>query len=161
MANRLLTQLRRFLAYCRDQGWVDTNVLEGVSRRNVGGKERAKDRHLSFAEIEAFLCFLADDSHRLSAGTRWALYGCLLTGLRATDVLTLSDTGQTHTKMQRTHRVPMTHLVRFWLAHRPTPLPRDHRVLSQALRDRQQDFTTHDLCRLWRSARKSRVSPAC
>lgn len=214
MANRLLTQLRRFLAYCRDQGWVDTNVLEGVSRRNVGGKERAKDRHLSFPEIETLLQFLSDEAHRLSAGTRWALYGCLLTGLRATEVLTLTDAGETHTKMQRAHRVPMTRLVQFWLSRRPTPLPRDHRVLSQALRDHNRDFTPHDLrrtfasrladlgvaphvieklldhrlvgvmavynradywperyaaqrlwdrtlCRLWRSARKSRVSPAC
>jgi integrase len=53
--------------------------------------------------------------------------------------------------MQRDHQVPMTHLVRFWLRKRPELMPRDHRVLSHALRRLKADYTPHDLRRTYAS----------
>lgn len=149
MANRLLTQIKRYLEYCKDQGWLDTNPLDGVKRSNLGGKEKAKDRNLSWEEIEAFLHALPHWG--VSPGTKWALIGCLLTGQRATEVLTITDDGKTVTKMDREHQVPMTPYVRLWLRNKPSELPRDHRVLSHALRREKQDFTPHDLRRTYAS----------
>lgn len=151
MANRLLTQVRRFLDYSEQQGWIEENPLEKVKRKTMGGKETAKDRNLSLTEIWHFLCLLGSKTHRMSKGTRWTLYGCLLTGLRASEVLALTDDGKTFTKMQRQHSVPLTFHVKAWLKVRPENLPRDHRVMSQALRDLKQTFTPHDLRRTFAS----------
>jgi integrase len=146
MANRTLTQLKRFLEYCEDKGWVDNNPLEKVKRKSIGGKEKPKDRNLSLGEIGDFIGLLRG-LNNLSDGTRWALYGCLLTGQRASEVLGVSATGVVRTKMDRDHQIPLTPHVRAWLKIRPTELPRDHRVLSHALRRLEQTFTPHDLRR--------------
>ena len=151
MSNRLLTQTKRFLGYCKDQGWIDTNPLDDVRRANIGGKETAKDRNLDLDEIASFWDVLLSTRNRMTDGTRWALAGCLLVGLRATEVLTIDDTGRTFTKMQRWHQVPMTRLVKLWLGKRPAALPKDHRVLSHALRRLGKDFTPHDLRRSFAS----------
>ena len=149
MANRLLTQLKRFLAFCLDRGWVDENPLEKVARKNIGGKEKAKDRHLTLDEIEAFLQKI--QTLNISEGTQWALVGCLLTGQRASEVLGVTKDGKTDTKMGRLHQLPMTRYVRFWLSKRPKDMPRDHRVLSHALRRAGCTFTPHDLRRTYAS----------
>lgn len=149
MANRLLTQMKRFLDYCEQHGWLDDNPLEKVKRRVVGGKETPKDRNLSWDEIEGLLAALP--KWGISDGTRWAFVGCLLTGLRATEVLTITDDGRAFTKMQRWHQIPLTPTTRLWLSKRPTELPRDHRVLSHALRRLEQTFTPHDLRRTFAS----------
>ncbi|MGB4467587.1 MAG: integrase family protein [Azovibrio sp.] len=151
MANRLLTQVKKFLDYAEQQGWIDENPLEKVKRRAVGGKEKPKDRNLDWPEIESFLALLASDSNRMSPGTRWALLGCLMTGQRASEVLTMDAGGRTFTKMQRYHQVPMTRTVSLWMKHRPEELPKDHRVLSHALRRLGLDFTPHDLRRTYAS----------
>ena len=141
-------QIKRFLAFCYDRGWIDENPLATVVRRNIGGKEKPKDRNLSDDEITNNLrslwgCF--------SPGVRWALYGCLLIGQRATEVLKITDQGTVITKMNREHQIPMTPAVRAWIKSRPTALPRDHRVLSHALRRQGADFTPHDLRRTFAS----------
>lgn len=151
MANRLLTQTKRFLGYCKDQGWIDENPLVDVRRSSVGGRETSKDRNLSFEEIQDFYALLRSTENNMSAGTRWALAGCLLVGLRASEVLHITGEGKTFTKMQRWHHVPLTKLVKLWLRKRPDELPRDHRVLSSALRRLRQDFTPHDLRRTFAS----------
>lgn len=151
MANRLLTQVKKFLDYAEQQGWLDENPLEKVKRRAVGGKEKPKDRNLSWSEIDSFLALLASDDNRMSTGTRWALLGCLLTGQRASEVLTMELSGRTFTKMQRHHQVPLTPIVRLWLKKKPDVLPKDHRVLSHALRRLELDFTPHDLRRTYAS----------
>lgn len=148
MANRMLTQFRRFFDYCEDKGWVE-NLLEKVKRRNIGGKETPKDRNLSWDEIVSFLGNLP--KWGVTPGTKWALYGCLLTGQRASEVLTISPDGKVITKMNREHQVPLTRLTRFWLSRIPSEIPRDHRVLSHALRRIEQTFTPHDLRRTFAS----------
>lgn len=150
MANRTLTALKKFLAFCHQRGWVSSNALEGVQRQMIGGKERSRSRNLSFDEIKTFLQSLP--TWGLSDGTKWALVGCLLTGCRASEVLALASDGTLpNTKSDRPHRIPVTRLVRLWLTHRPAELPKDHRVLSHALRRQKQDFTPHDLRRTFAS----------
>lgn len=151
MANRLLSQMKRFLTYCVDQGWVDTNVLAGVQRKNVGGKEKSRERTLSLDELESLLRNLMSTKSRMSPGTRWGLYGCILTGQRVTEVLTMAPDGSTFTKMQRHHRVPLTPHVRAWLKVRPAHVPSDHRVLAQMVRVMHMGFTPHDLRRTFAS----------
>ncbi len=145
MANRMLTQFKRFMDYCEDKGWIEANPLERVKRRNVGGREQAKDRNLSWDEIEVLLHNLR--SWTLPAGTKWALYGCLLTGCRASEVLCMRNGVIADTKSGRAHKLPKTMHVRHWIKARPDDVPQDHRVLSHALRRLEQTFTPHDLRR--------------
>jgi integrase len=146
MANRTLTQFRRFFDYCHDQGWVEDNPLERVKRRSIGGREQAKDRNLTWDEIETLVKSLF--TPLFTPGTAWALYGCLLTGCRASEVLALPASGViSTTKSGHPHRVPLSIHVRHWLRVRPVALPKDHRVLSHALRRLNQTFTPHDLRR--------------
>lgn len=154
MANRMLSQIRKFLDYAEQHGWLVENPLERVSRKVVGGKERPAQRHLSWQEIEAFLRLLRSPTHDMSAGTRWALYLCLLTGQRASEVLGFRDTcgafmtGLTKETLagQQFYKVPMTPHVRAAMKFFSTvERPRDHRVLSHALRRLEQDYTPHKL----------------
>lgn len=154
MSNRLLTQTKKFLDYAEDQGWVTANPLTRVRAKNVGGKEVPKDRNLSWDEIVDFYKLLMSDTHRTSAGTRVALHLCLLTGLRASEVLGLKITGEPFMtgicKKTRagtlTYKVPLTPEIRAAMKlFDKHPRPGDHRVLSQALRDLGQTFTPHSL----------------
>lgn len=151
MANRTLTQVKKFLDYADQRGWIDENPIDRVKRKTVGGKETAKDRNLSWGEIADFFKLITDTTNNLAPGTRWALLGCLLTGQRASEVLSLQPDGSTFTKMQRNHRVPVTPHVRLWLGKKPDDPPRDHRVMSHALRRLEQTFTPHDLRRTFAS----------
>lgn len=154
MANRLLSQIRLFLEYCEDQGWISDNFLVAAKRKNFGGKEVAGERNLSFEEIEAFLTLLVSDSHNTEKGTRWALYNCLITGQRSSEVLGfqmpkkdkfLTGDVKLTTDGPKKYKVPLTPHVRaalkfFDLEERP----KDHRVLSHALRRLEQTFTPHN-----------------
>lgn len=154
MANRLLSQVRRFLDYAEQQGWIDENPLERVKRTSVGGKERPATRNLSWDEIEALLRLLRCPKHDTSVGTRWALYLCLLTGQRPSEVLGFRNTtgafmtGSTKTTLagEVPYKVPLTPHVRAAMKFfSQVERPRDHRVLSHALRRLEQDFTPHKL----------------
>lgn len=154
MANRLLSQTRKFLDYAEDQGWIDENPLERVKRRSVGGKEHPATRNLSWAEIEALLHLLRSPKHDTAPGTRWALYLCLLTGQRPSEVLGFQNaagpfmTGSTKLTLggDLPYKVPMTPHVRAAMKFfSQVERPRDHRVLSHALRRLEQDFTPHKL----------------
>ncbi len=146
MANRLLVQLKRFLTFCEHRGWIESNPLFGVLRRNIGGRERSKERTLSFDEIEKLFTSL------FTPGTKWALYGILLTGCRPSEILAISASGKiAETKTGAPHRVPLSIHVRSWLRMKPPSTPKDHRVLSHALRRQGKDFTPHDLRRTFAS----------
>jgi integrase len=143
-ANRLLAEIKKFLAFCEQRGIADS-PMAGVTRAAFGGKETPKDRVLSFDEIQAFYQTLRDSD--MDAGTRWTLWLIMLTGLRATEAINLPPSGEVITKLQRIHRVPLTPHVRALFRVRPPKLPQDHRVLSHALRRLKQTFTPHDLRR--------------
>lgn len=148
MANHALVATKRFLSYCEQRGWMPTNPLAGVLRRTIGGRETPKSRNLSLGEIADFLQLLRGDNS-MAAGTRWVLYFCLLTGARASEALYClreKTLVVPETKNTRPHRFPATPHVRAVL-RRVGEVPRDHRVLSHALRRLGQTFTPHDLRR--------------
>lgn len=152
MANRMLVQLRRFLAYSKSQGWVAENALADVELKFVGGKETSRSRNLSWDEIDAFIAFLLDPNHGVTPGTRIALYLCLLTGQRAGAVLSFKETpGQPYlTGPDKTQpfKVPLTPHVRAALRIRDRfPAPSATSVLTQCLRVHKATHTSHDLRR--------------
>jgi len=153
-ANRVLSSTKKFLEYCEQHGWISDNPLERVKRKVIGGKETARTRTLSFDELADFFDLLYGENN-MSPGTRWTLYFILLTGTRASEALhclshrTLEippEVGKT-----RAHRIPSTPYTRAALKLAPSELPRDHRVLSHALRRLQQTYTPHDLRRTFAS----------
>jgi hypothetical protein len=57
-ANRSLAEVKQFLDYCAESGWVKQSVLAGVTTRVAGGKEKTRDRTLDDAELTALLSIL-------------------------------------------------------------------------------------------------------
>lgn len=53
-ANRALLVARQVVKYAHVQGHIDANPVAGITRRDVGGAERQRERNLSFDEIAAF-----------------------------------------------------------------------------------------------------------
>lgn len=152
MANRMLVQIRRFLAYSQAQGWIAENFMDDVKVRFVGGKETPRDRTLSTDEVREFLAFLMDPSHGTHAGTRVALYLCLLTGQRAGAVLSFAEKpGQPFLAgpdKTRPYKVPLTPHVRaalrLWARFKR---PSCTSILTQCLRKHGASHTAHDLRR--------------
>jgi len=149
-ANRTFTAMRKALEFFKQRGWMPENPLHDVTRAVIGGKEKAKERNLSFDDLKNLFSLLFNDANNMSSGTRWSLAFITLTGLRASEALSIHPDGRTFTKMQRWHQVPMTPHVRAMLKLKPE-MPGDHRVLSHALRRLKQDFTPHDLRRTFAS----------
>ena len=153
-ANRTLADVKNLFDYAVQKGWLKHNVIEGVQRRSVGGKEKSRDINLSFDEIESLIGLLLNRTHNMEPGTRWAIYFCLVTGCRASEALWCIN----HRSLElpvglvkfRSHRIPPTPHVRAVLKL-ATPPPKDHRVLSHALRRLKQRFTPHDLRRTFAS----------
>jgi integrase len=152
MANRLFSQIRKMLGYCKDQGWIEANPLVDVVRKNVGGKEKPGNRNLSFEEVVGFLRL------RLTKNMFWPLYLILLCGLRSSEVLWVLRnkkldgivTKETLADDMGPHKVPPTPAIRAALRiaeKQMTRIPADHRALSKALLRLNTDFTPHDLRR--------------
>lgn len=154
-ANRTLADVKHLWAYALEKGWIETNPLTPLTRKAVGGKEASRDRTLSWDELEAFLVLLKQEwrnpGRTMAPATILSLYLCLLTGQRASEVLSfrlapggaLDGDGKTSP-----YKVPLTPHVRAAVKLLSRyPRPKDHRVLSHALRRRAQTFTPHDLRR--------------
>jgi integrase len=155
-ANRTLADVKHLWAFALERGWIDSNPLLPLTRKTVGGKETPRGRVLSWDEIEAFLAWmkleLQTSGAAQSPGTVAALYLCLLTGQRASEVLSfaLPPAGEALTGPAKVgqYKVPLTPHVRAAMRRLgATPMPMDHRVLSRALRRRGFTFTPHDLRR--------------
>lgn len=96
-ANRALSEIKQFLAYCAESGWIKESVLVGVTTRVAGGKEKTRDRVLDDAEITSLLSILQHNwnpyTHKVTgfdAATRLALSLALLTGQRSTEIRSLT-----------------------------------------------------------------------
>ena len=156
MANRVLAQIKKFLEYSKDHGWIEASPLADVKRKSFGGKETPVARNLSWEEIVDFLEVLLDDGNNMAPATRWTLYLTLLTTQRSSEVLGFKVskrhpefmTGDVKltTDGPKKYKVPLTPEVRaamkFYDKH---PRPKDHRVMSRALNRLGMDFTPHNM----------------
>jgi integrase len=96
-ANRSLAEVKQFLDYCAESGWVKQSVLAGVTTRVAGGKEKTRDRTLDDAELTALLSILQHNWNPYTnkvtgfdAATRLALTLALLTGQRSNEVRSIT-----------------------------------------------------------------------
>lgn len=148
-ANRTLADLNHFFQFAWERGYVETNPCSGFSRKSAGGREKPRERTLDWDEIESLFSIEYD-----STVTRAALYLCLLTGQRASEVLWIMSQPPARwvelptTKSDRPHKVYLSIQARAALKLlKGLPPPKDHRVLSHALRRVGASFTPHDLRR--------------
>jgi integrase len=143
MANRVFSQLKSMLGFCSDRGYIKDNCLAGVQRKNIGGKEKARTRALTFTEIENCIRTL-----RLTPMMQTPLYLMLLTGLRSSEAIWVLKHKQLHnipTKGEL-HRIPPIPAVRALLLNAPQP-PSESRAMAKTLKRLGVDFTPHDLRR--------------
>ncbi|RLB67966.1 MAG: site-specific integrase [Deltaproteobacteria bacterium] len=52
MANHLFGDLRQFYNYATAREWIDIHPLVGITKENVGGRQKERDRYLSETEIK-------------------------------------------------------------------------------------------------------------
>ena len=77
-------------AYATEQGHIEADPAAGITRASAGGREKARERVLSWDEIKAFLVALDVESmaiRKLSPQVRIALKWLLLTGQRISETL--------------------------------------------------------------------------
>lgn len=149
-ANRTLADLKHFFQFAWERGYITDDPTTGMTRKSVGGREAQRTRTLNDNELTPELF------NGLSTVTKVALYLCLLTGQRASEVLWLLANADHHTKWieipdsknGKPHKVYLSIQVRAALKLlNGLPPPKDHRVLSHALRRIGATFTPHDLRR--------------
>lgn len=157
-ANRTMADLKHFFDYCVDRGWLQGSPVAGIKRKSVGGREKSRERALSWKELEAFLSL-----ERFLPATRVALQLILFTGQRPGEVLGYDERERqgvwwvipgTRTKSKRPQKVYLSpqarHLFRLatqaWGAR---PFKFDHRTLDRAVArlNWTPPFTPHDLRR--------------
>lgn len=152
-ANRTLADVKHLFAYCSEKGWIPSNPTAGITRRVVGGREKAKDRTLSFDEIKQFIHVLY--TGRYADLTKVALGVLMLTGQRPSEVLGFSDSElrgvwwiipKERTKSGREQKVYVSPQVRA-LLRRWEDNSYDHRTLDRAVKRMGLGFTPHDLRR--------------
>jgi len=162
-ANRTLSDLKLLFQFAVERGYIENDPAERITRKSCGGRETPRSRVLSFDELEAFLHGLLDDLHGkrgMHVTTIAALYLCLLTAQRASEVLWIMANWQPRQTSivvpgwvagNKGGRDNMVHLVPAARAAlkllNGLPIPNDHRVLSHALRRIEATFTPHDLRR--------------
>lgn len=166
-ANRTLADLKHFLDYCTDRGWIQGSPAAGIKRRSVGGTEESRERALTFAELEAFIVWLMHHRYERShLASRFALALILITGQRPSEVLGFHQREMhgcwwhipgertKNGKLQKVYICPQAR----WLFTRSLqilgkqPFHRDHRVLSRLVSracsaNSWAPFTPHDLRR--------------
>lgn len=151
MANRLLSQTRNFMDYAKDHGWITANPLDGVQRKNIGGREAVRTTVLTDDEIVGLF------KSRLSRGNKMVLLLALLTGQRMSEVLSIFTAPVedswvvVQSKVDRPNKVYLASLASKILKSNVT-VPKDHRVLSKALLRIGAPFTPHDLRRTMATA---------
>lgn len=147
-ANRTLADLKHLFAFAHERGWVRENVAQRITRKVIGGKEKSREIVLTDDELKDLISELRSD--RWETKTRAGLALCLLTGQRASEVLSLKASGpwwtipKEITKSKREHKVYLVPLARH-LSQFIEPC--DHRTLSRALNRAKKRYTPHDLRR--------------
>jgi integrase len=90
-ANRTLTLTRRMFDYAKDRDIVQESPVV-LSRKNAGGKEKARTMHLEFEDIQHFLKVLDSTDTKLSWQCRMALKLLLATAKRPGEIVTVEWT---------------------------------------------------------------------
>lgn len=151
-ANRTLADLKHLFQFAWERGYVAVDPTQGITRKSVGGKESPRS---VVANVEDVLA-LRERLGKLHLTSMAAIYLCLLTGQRASEVLWLMANATPRTtwielpdsKNGKPHKVYLSIQVRAALKLLDgLPPPKDHRVLSHALRRLGATFTPHDLRR--------------
>lgn len=160
-ANRMLSDLKHLFQYAYERGYIDDDPTARITRKSCGGKEVPKDRVLTFDELQGFLHHLLEDFHGnrgLGVTTIIALYLCVLTGQRSSEVLWIMRNWKTGMKVisvppddnksNRLHTVHLSRQVRAVLKlAEGLPVPASHTTVSRALNRHGFTFTPHDLRR--------------
>lgn len=159
MANRVLADMKHMFNFGVSRGVLDSNPLAVMTRKNVGGRERPRERALSNDEISDFIKMLKTSG--MDVKTKTGLILVLLTGQRSGEVVGIKKS-EIHgawwhipadrTKANRAHKVYLNIQARAILKHviglfGDSPLDIDPRTMAKALRRKQVDFTPHDLRR--------------
>lgn len=157
-ANRLLGRWKDFYNFCQNCGYITENPIATVQRKWVGGKEKARDRHLSWDEIRVFMVMLEQHTYKDSRciPTVVALFLSLITGQRSSEMLSftpmpgckfLVGSVKLTPDGPKEYKVPYTPLVRFVLKKWTGQRPASDLTLSNFLRRRDCTYTPHDLRR--------------
>lgn len=160
-ANRALSNIKHLFQYALERGYIDDDPTVRITRKSCGGKEVSRDRVLSFDELESFLKYLHNDfkgPRGLGVTTIAALYLCVLTGQRSSEVLWIMRNWKPGMKIifvppddnksKRLHTVHLSLQARAVLKLiEGLPVPRSHTTVSRALNRHNFTFTPHDLRR--------------
>lgn len=162
-ANRTMADLKHFFDYCVDRGWIQGSPVASIKRKSVGGRERSRERALSWKELEHVLQLT-----RWNLDTRLALGLILFTGQRPGEVLGYDERERegvwwhipgARTKNKRPQEVYLSpqarHLLKLAVQHfGKKPFRLDHRTLDRGVKRLFRKvfpdwtpFTPHDLRR--------------
>lgn len=87
-ANRFTTDLKLYFKYAKTRGMIELSPLEGIERKDIGGKEKSRTRTLTDEELAQLIAEL--QTERFAPATRYALALLLLTGRRSGEVRGMS-----------------------------------------------------------------------
>jgi integrase len=151
MANRVLTDIKLLFNFAVEQGHLEFNQLQPLTKKSVGGREKPRTKVLSVDEIKELLLDLM--TPRLDYRTRTALAVALLTGLRISEVINIGKgkvvghwLHQEDNKSDRLHKVYLTPQVRALLKVSTTEVS-DYRVIDRAVKRMGVSWTPHDFRR--------------
>jgi len=156
-ANRTLTDIKQLFIYCEQKGWVASNPVEGVNRKFVGGAEKSRKRHLSFAELHKLIHILM--TRNFDPKTKLIVALLITTGQRVSEIIgyhpsevkgklwtipaerTKGEQGES--RAQKVYLSPISRaLFKMW-----QPCSFDYRTIDRAVKRMDMDFTPHDLRR--------------
>jgi|GEM_PF-967330 len=126
-ANRVLLYAKQIMAFAYARGYLLENVLLPLTRKDAGGKERSRERNLSFDELGTWVRTLWSPQFYAEAESRALLQFLTLTGQRVGEC---ANAKWAHVDLEgKTWRIPDTKAGR-------TEQPRPHLVhLSDAAVD--------------------------
>lgn len=81
-ANRVLLTIKKLFRFAHERGYIEADPVAVLTRKAAGGREKSRDRNLSFAEVAAVARVFWSPDFFADAITRRLLQFVLLTGQR-------------------------------------------------------------------------------
>lgn len=153
-ANRTLADVRHVFDFAFQKGWIKSDPSQRITRKVVGGRERARPVVVTDDEIKSLITVMRKD--RFEVRTRIAVLVILLTGQRSSEVLGITreevngawwTIPAERTKAKREQKVYLTYLVRWLLSFAHYSLGGDHRTISRAFKRMKLRYIPRDLRR--------------